>query len=255
MPRRTHNRFTGPARLAQRRRSDRPIYRARSTAESSGYAGFRADRKSGTGATYGSHAAGGTAATLAGIGTPSGRCTVSAGCPRYSGANGPRAGDSARTDSPASPNFAHACGAPGTDAPGAANRIARDFRTVSPPSSAAKTSDAAETGFDAETGHVLDAEKYRRWQKRQKEIKTEAPAAGETVYEVFLRANRVLQEWVDQEANRPLLAQGLCAVRADGGVQALIASFAMWGQDFTNKLWQRLEFLVTNRLDFYASRA
>jgi hypothetical protein len=123
-----------------------------------------------------------------------------------------------------------------------------------PTPSAAPADTPAETGFDPETGQVLDADKYRRWQKRQKEIKTEAPAAGETVYEVFLRANRTLQDWIDQEMNRPLLTKGLAAVRADAGIQALIASFGMWGQDFTNKLWQRLEFLVTNRLDFYASR-
>jgi hypothetical protein len=110
-----------------------------------------------------------------------------------------------------------------------------------------------ESGYDPDTGQVLDAAKYQRWQKAQKEVKTEV-AAGETVYEVFIRANRALQDWIDLEANRPLLLGGINACRNDPSLMALVASFDQWGQDFRDRFWRRVEFMVENRREFYSTK-
>lgn len=117
-----------------------------------------------------------------------------------------------------------------------------------------------EMGYDPETGQVLDAAKYRRWQKAQQEkaqAQAEASAAGETIYEIFRRATTALENWVDEDTRRPLIVAGIMeAVRKHPDVQRLILSFQpVGGQELVARLWHRLDFLVENRRKFYASRA
>jgi hypothetical protein len=127
---------------------------------------------------------------------------------------------------------------------------------AAPPPPVAKPT-PEEMGYDPDTGQVLDAEKYKRWTKAQKDVKTETSSSvGETIYETFLRANNVLQEWIDDETNKTLLISGGNeAVKNDPVLRGLVLSFELHGKDLMNRLWQRLDFLIDNRRKFYASRA
>jgi hypothetical protein len=108
-------------------------------------------------------------------------------------------------------------------------------------------------GYDPDTGQVLDAEKYKRWTKAQKEVKTETAAVGETIYETFLRANNTLQEWIDDERNKALVIQpSIDAVKNDPNFRALVLSFETHGKDLMNRLSKRVDFLIENRRKFYA---
>lgn len=124
------------------------------------------------------------------------------------------------------------------------------------PKPAAADAQANETGFDAETGQVLDVEKFKRWQKQAAQAPASASSApaGETVYEVYRRGRRNLEEWVDQPHLRPLIASApLDDIKKDAGLQAILQAFEPHGRDMIDKLLKHLDFIVGNRRQFYAS--
>jgi hypothetical protein len=113
-------------------------------------------------------------------------------------------------------------------------------------------------GYDPDTGQVLDAERYREWQRRQREVKTEAPAEAEgmSIYELFRKASTALQNWIDDDAARPLVCVGaLDRIKQEPEVLQIVRTYESCGPEVVAKLWARLEFLVDNRKKFYASRA
>jgi hypothetical protein len=108
-------------------------------------------------------------------------------------------------------------------------------------------------GYDLETGQILDAVAYARWQKaeaeRRQEAQQQAPAS---VAEVFLQAQRAIQEWVDADANKPLVISGdRYTIRHCPSAQALMRRFEAYGPVMQGKLWMRLFFLVDNRKKYY----
>ena len=109
------------------------------------------------------------------------------------------------------------------------------------------------TGYDAETGQVLDAAKYARWRREQLTVK-EQPAM--TVYEAFLTARQGLQEWVDAEASKPLILAGdINSIKQNPAVIALVQTYKGYGPTMVEKLSKHLDFIVDNRRQFYAAFA
>jgi hypothetical protein len=110
-----------------------------------------------------------------------------------------------------------------------------------------------ERGYDPDTGQILDAVAYARWQKADAERRRDdQPPAAESVAEVFLQAQRALQEWVDADANKALVMSGdRYAIRHCPSAVALMHRFDAYGPVMLSKLWARLFFLVDNRKKYY----
>jgi hypothetical protein len=109
------------------------------------------------------------------------------------------------------------------------------------------------TGYDPDTGQVLDAAKYAQWRREQLLVK-EQPAM--TVYEAFLTARKSLQEWVDAESNKPLVQTGdIATIQQAPAVIELVQTYKGYGPTMVEKLSKHLDFLVDNRRQFYAAFA
>jgi hypothetical protein len=68
----------------------------------------------------------------------------------------------------------------------------------------------------------------------------------------FLQAQRALQEWVDNEANKPLVLVGdMEVIRKCPAVLELLERFESYGPVMGEKLWKRLTLLVDNRKKFF----
>jgi hypothetical protein len=124
------------------------------------------------------------------------------------------------------------------------------------PGTIAPAASPESTGFDPETGQILDPERFREWQRsqtedRQRELRARATTSA---HEVFLEARKVLQRWVDADANEALVRSGdLAAIQGDPAVQQLVLSYERYGEAMLEKLWQHLELLVDNRRKFLAA--
>lgn len=115
-----------------------------------------------------------------------------------------------------------------------------------------------ETGYDPATGQILDAAKFKKWQREQQQLQQQAAAAesGETIYETFRRARNILSAWADLDEKRDLLTRGnMNEVRQDPEIVRIMQSYQGYGHELVRKLWDNLEFLVENRRKFYVSRA
>lgn len=118
----------------------------------------------------------------------------------------------------------------------------------------AKPSSARATGFDADTGMILDAIVFIQWQREQQRQRQEELARQPAVAigEAFLAARRVMQGWVDSEATKPLILSGnLDAVRRALTMQGVLDAYRGYGPVMQEKLMKHLEFLVENRRKFY----
>jgi hypothetical protein len=72
------------------------------------------------------------------------------------------------------------------------------------------------------------------------------------VAEAFLDAQRAIQDWVDDEANKPLVAAGdMEVIRQCPAVRALLGRYDAYGTVMRQKLWKRLTLLVDNRRKFF----
>jgi hypothetical protein len=108
------------------------------------------------------------------------------------------------------------------------------------------------TGYDAETGRILDAAKYARYQKAESQRRQqEAAQPSLSVAEVFIQAHRALQDWVDAEENKPIVCEGdLDVIRAWPAIGAIMARYANYGAVMRERLEKRLAVLVENRKKF-----
>jgi hypothetical protein len=130
-------------------------------------------------------------------------------------------------------------------------------RVVAPPTAPMRPPTPAETGFDPETGQVLDAAKYKQWQRDSKIFKnpplSPAQTAAPSIQEVYRKARVTIDHWVDLDRNRKLILTGdMAAIRADPDIQRFLTAHAKFGQDMLYKLWQHLEFMVENRRKYYS---
>lgn len=112
-------------------------------------------------------------------------------------------------------------------------------------------------GYDPATGRILDPIAYARWQKaeskrRQEELQ-QRPALS--VAEIFLEAQRAVQEWVDADRNNSLVAYAdFEVIRSCASVKQLLGRYEPYGPVLREKLLKRMAFLVQNRKKFFESR-
>jgi serine/threonine protein kinase len=108
----------------------------------------------------------------------------------------------------------------------------------------------ATAGFNPETGRIIDADKFRRWQKERRT--PEVSAAGATLQDIFFRARTDLSNWVDLDKNRPLIMTGdMEAIRQDGGLKLFMQTQRRYGDEMVHKLWHHVEFMVENRRKYF----
>jgi hypothetical protein len=109
-----------------------------------------------------------------------------------------------------------------------------------------------ETGFDLKTGQIVDAEKFRKWQKSANA--QQPTATNESLFEVFRKARIAIENWIDDDSRRPLILSGdLQAIKKDPTLQALFQKNQGYGAAMEQKLWRHLEFMVENRRKYYAA--
>jgi len=111
----------------------------------------------------------------------------------------------------------------------------------------------AESGYDLETGKILDPPAYAHFQKdeAQRRLDEQQKQPAVSVPEAFLEAQRALQEWVDDAANRALVAVGdMEPIQQCASVKELLARYDGYGSVMREKLCKRLAFLVDNRKKF-----
>jgi hypothetical protein len=109
-------------------------------------------------------------------------------------------------------------------------------------------------GYNPETGQILDPAAYALWQKaeaqRRQDEREKQPTLS--VAEAFLEAQWALHAWVDNDANKPLVARGdLEAIRQCPAIQELLQRYACYGPVMQEKLHKHLALLVENRQKFF----
>lgn len=113
---------------------------------------------------------------------------------------------------------------------------------------------AEQRGFDPTTGRILNTVLYNRWQKtdgqrRQEELRRQRTIL---VADAFVNAQRAIQEWVDADANKPLVVSGdLEAIYGTASLREILRGFEVYGPLMQDKVRKRLAFLVENRRKFY----
>jgi len=127
---------------------------------------------------------------------------------------------------------------------------------VTPPESAAPKCTATETGYDPDTGQILDQEKYDIWQRnRVAKAAIDAPViTTESIREVFLSARNAVATWVDDDSRRTLIMEiNLDDLKQHPEVQVLLSSYQNYGYVMREKLLHHLEWIVINRRKYYAA--
>jgi hypothetical protein len=127
-------------------------------------------------------------------------------------------------------------------------RAAVDFAAVAP----RRALTPADTGFDAATGRIIDAAKFRKWQKEHQKERNEALAKAPTIQDVYIKARTDLSAWIDLEKNRALINSGdMEAIRQDPTLRKFMQANSRYGDEMIHKLWAHLEFMVENRRKYY----
>jgi hypothetical protein len=112
------------------------------------------------------------------------------------------------------------------------------------------------SGFDLETGQILDPEKFRKWKQEQVQISSTAlPAVSNAgLFEVFRKARSAVEAWVDNETNRPAVMNSeIDEIKSRPEIQLVLKEYAGYGM--REKLLRHLEFMVENRRKYYKAIA
>ena len=110
-----------------------------------------------------------------------------------------------------------------------------------------------ETGFDPQTGRILDDAKFRRWQRSA--VSRQSKLTNESLFEAFRKARIAIENWVDDDTRRPLIRKGdLTAIKQDKGLVALLKRYEGFGAPMRDRLVKHLEFMVENRRKYYLAR-
>lgn len=110
-------------------------------------------------------------------------------------------------------------------------------------------------GYDPDTGLVSDPMAYARWQKADAQRRQEESQRRLSVAEIFLDAQRAIQEWVDADRNNALVAYAdIEVIQTCATVQEVLGRYEGYGPVLREKLLKRLAFLVDNRKKFFKAR-
>jgi hypothetical protein len=115
-----------------------------------------------------------------------------------------------------------------------------------------KTLDAS--GFDLETGRILDHEKFRKWKQQlsQSSGAGQPALSNASLFEVFRKARTAVEAWVDDDVNRAcIMNTELEEIRRKPEIQVILHKYANYGQAMQEKLLRHLEFMVENRRKYY----
>lgn len=105
------------------------------------------------------------------------------------------------------------------------------------------------SGFDMETWQILDPVKFQKWKQQQAQS---TPVSNASLFEVFRKARRAVEAWVDDEANRPCIMQtDIEEIKRLPAIVAILHGYANYGQPMQVKLVRHLEFMVENRKKYY----
>lgn len=111
-----------------------------------------------------------------------------------------------------------------------------------------------ETGFDPQTGRILDTDKFRKWQRTAHSAK--AAVTNESLFEVFRKGRIAIENWVDDDCRRQLILSGdMARIKKDATLVAVFDRYQSHGAALREKLDHHLEFMVENRRKFYAAAA
>ena len=114
-----------------------------------------------------------------------------------------------------------------------------------------------DTGFDAETGRILDPEKFQRW-LRQKVDSPDSDAAatnGSLMHRCLSRCSPGDRAaWVDDDswAGMLILGANIEEIISSAELQILLEQFAEFGPIMKSKLLKHLTFMVENRKRYFA---
>lgn len=113
-----------------------------------------------------------------------------------------------------------------------------------------------ETGFDPDTGRILDPVQFEKWKRGLAELPGREAPAGLPLLELFRKGRVAIETWLDDPEQRALLLQGdLEEIRAAPGLVALLERVADKGPPvLREKLSHHLAFLVENRRKYYTAR-
>jgi hypothetical protein len=115
-----------------------------------------------------------------------------------------------------------------------------------------RSGSADESGYDPDTGQILDPDKFKKWQREQKLKKQQSFAAMPTAHEAYLKASIHLDRWLDFDRNRrTILAGDMDCIRRDADIQRFMRYYGRFGQDMVHRLWQHLHFMAENRRKYY----
>jgi hypothetical protein len=112
------------------------------------------------------------------------------------------------------------------------------------------------TGFDADTGQILDAKKFQNWKQQQARTSVaNLPSVSNASFlEVFRQARTAVESWVDDDKNRlRVLHADLAEIKNNPDVRAIVHGCANYGNEMHEKLFRHLEFIVENRRKYYAA--
>jgi GYF domain 2 len=113
-----------------------------------------------------------------------------------------------------------------------------------------------ESGFDLETGQILDAEKFRKWKQQQAPSTAAGQAAVSNggLLEVFRKGRFAIESWVDDAANRAYVVKAdIQEITRRPEVQAILREYGNYGDAIREKLLRHLGFVVENRRKYCAA--
>jgi hypothetical protein len=110
------------------------------------------------------------------------------------------------------------------------------------------------SGFDLETGQILDPAKFAKWKQQQAQMRSasEPAVSNASLFEVFRKGRIAVETWVDDDKNRQCILQaGAEEIKSSPEVQAILQPFANYGKELQEKLLRHLQFMVENRRKYY----
>ena len=114
------------------------------------------------------------------------------------------------------------------------------------------------SGFDLETGRILDPEKFRKWKQQlaQSSPAGQPALSNASLFEVFRKARTAVEAWVDDDVNRAcIMNTELKEIERKHDIQVVLQQYANYGKAMQEKLLRHLEFMVENRRKYYKAIA
>jgi len=109
------------------------------------------------------------------------------------------------------------------------------------------------SGFDLDTGRVVDVEKFHRWKlQHAQSASVRQRLSNASLFETFRKARTAIEAWVDADANHACVMQADPEeIKCKPEIDAILQEYANYGKDMRDKLLRHLEFMVENRRKYH----